>query len=208
MALPVVPLIILGLVGAGVAFSAQPKKRGSSSPRPPSGLPQGYDPNAPKALFRLDDGTPRFANDTIDMDAWQQGDVVTFMAGQIVEPNLNDARLGRLQRPSAAEDKSLAGGWLGTVQDYRLVDIATELAGFSTGEYMEIPVYWRFARIGENPLAPYSWTFYQSPTQEVLPDEINFSRGFGPSQAAVKVTRDGNVIWRSGEQTPQGDKIV
>lgn len=207
MALPVVPLIILGLVGAGVAFSAQPKKRGGSS-RPKPGLPQGYDPNAPKALFRLADETPRYANDTIDTDAWQQGDVVTFMAGQLVDPNLNDARLGRLQRPDAAEDKSLAGGWLGTVQDYRLVDLATEIAGFGSGEYREVPVYWQFVRIGKNPLAPYSWTFYQNPLHEVGANEINYSRGFGPSQAAVKVTRDGNVIWRSGEATPQGDAIV
>jgi len=200
MALPVLPLILLGAAAAGFAVVSKPKKRSSGSVKP-SG-PQ-VDPNKPKVIFGLRPETPKFAQDTIDFDAWQTGDVVTFMVGQLDFPDTRIESLGRLYRPEAA-----ALGNKG-LQDYRLTDVQTQLTGFAGEEMSTVPYYWQFARIGDNPIAPYSWTFYWDPTEDVDPNEINFSRGSGPSQAAVKVVRDGQLIWQTDAPLPApGDKIV
>lgn len=198
MPVPILPLVLLGAAVAGFAVVTQPKKR--SAPSKPTG-PQ-IDPQKPKVIFGLGPETPRFARDLEQFVKWQTGDVVTFMVGQVDYPDANVARLGRLYRPQAA-----ALGNKG-LQDYRLLEAETQLAGFTGGQQAVVPYYWRFARIGDNPIAPYSWTFYWDPTEQAGPDEINFSRGFGPSEAAVKVVRDGTVIWEAQDAPRPGDKIV
>lgn len=185
MAAPVIPLVFLGLAAAGFAVASQPApkkpKRKKSSPS------KGIDPSKPKVVFGLNPETQRFG--VGDLSPFRVGDVVTFMVGQLDHPDPNTERLGRLYRPEAA-DLGHKG-----LEDYRIVDIEnwdSEMAGSQP-----MQAVWRLARIGQNPIAPYSWTFYKFASYATAPDEINYVKGGSPSIAAVRVQRDGQVIWES-----------
>lgn len=184
MPAPIVPLVLLGLAAAGFAVASQPPKK---TKRTKSTTSKGIDPSRRKVVFGLDPTTPKFG--TGDMSPFRVGDVVTLMVGQLDHPDPNTERLGRLYRPKAA-DLGHKG-----LEDFRIVDI--ELWDSDMAGPQPMQAVWRLVRIGQNPIAPYSWTFYKFASYTVGPDEINYVKGKSPSIAAVKVYRDGEVIWKS-----------
>jgi|GEM_PF-4152486 len=202
MPLPAIPFILLGLTAAGFAAVTQkPKKKrkpkAADAYKTPGTLPSGYDPNKPKVIFGLHPDTPKFGLDELDPNVWRKGDIATFMVGQLDFPDNVTENLGRLYRPDAADL-----GHKGMV-DYRLTDIEMHETGMKDFPIMQ--AVWRFARIGQNKFAPYSWTFYKFHSYFVPESEINYFKGGSPSVAALKVVRDGNVIWSTRDAS--NDKV-
>lgn len=194
MPAPIIPLVALGLAAAGFAIVSQPPKKTKRTKYSPS---KGIDPAKPKVVFGLDPKSPKFGAQ--DMSPFRVGDVLTFMVGQVDHRDPNVERLGRLYRPEAA-DLGHKG-----LQDYRILDI--ELWDSDMAGPQPMQAVWRLARIGDNPLAPYSWTFYKFPSYATEPNEINYVKGGSPSIAAVRVVRDGAILWESNMNTDT-DTIV
>lgn len=188
MAVPVLALIILGAAAVGtVAATSKPNNKKSTSISRAIKKQRGhhqFDPNKLKVVFRLKDGLPMFGIDTLH--PFKVGDVLTFMAGQLDQPDEHARNRGDMQRPSASfmGNKSL--------QDYRITEIEDWESDFSSDKMQAV---WRLARIGENPMTPYSWSFYRHHSYATLPGEINYTKGMTPSVAALRVVRDGEVIW-------------